>query len=307
VSARPGATDGPILSLRAYAKINLTLEVLGRRDDGYHEIVSVTQLISLADDLTLAPGADFTIEMTPPLVTSEENLVRRAAEAFTHHRDRLLTGRLSIAKRIPLAAGLGGGSSDAAAALRLFGKRWGHRASSDDLGQIAAAIGSDVPLFLGHGTSLIRGRGEVVERLPSPPTFWIALFVPGGAPPDKTRSLYRALSPDDFTDGSAPAGLHGALTGLQPMTDAPLVNAFDRAADRVYAGYAELRARLTSAIARPVRMTGAGPTLFAIFEDRAGAAGAVEQAAAIGVTALVARSIARRPEIHAAEPPVTRS
>jgi 4-diphosphocytidyl-2-C-methyl-D-erythritol kinase len=307
VSARPGTPDGPILSLRAYAKINLTLEVLGRRDDGYHEIVSVTQLISLADDLTLAPAADFTIEMTPPLVSAEENLVRRAAEAFTRDRNRPLTGRLSIAKRIPLAAGLGGGSSDAAAALRLFGKRWGHHASHSDLRQIAAAIGSDVPLFFGHGTSLIRGRGDVVERLPSPPTFWLALFVPSGSPPDKTRALYRALSPEDFTDGAAPAGLQRALSGLQPMTDAPLVNAFDRAAGRVYAGYADLRARLSSAISRPVRMTGAGPTLFAIFEDRAGAAGAVEQAAAIGVTALVAQSIARRPEVRAAVPQVARS
>src|SRR4051812_23843680 len=112
------------LRLPAYAKVNLGLEIVGRRADGFHEIVSVTQTISLADTIEVTASEALSIEMTPPLVDDDDNLVRRAAEALAAYTYRSPGGRLHLTKRIPLAAGLGGGSSDAASTLRLLDRLW---------------------------------------------------------------------------------------------------------------------------------------------------------------------------------------
>jgi 4-diphosphocytidyl-2-C-methyl-D-erythritol kinase len=180
------------LRLPAYAKINLGLEILGRRDDGFHEIVSVTQTISLADTLVVTASDALSVEMTPPLVEDDDNLVRRAADLLAAHTNHLPSGRLHLAKRIPLAAGLGGGSSDAASAIRLLDRLWGTGLGAHGLGPVAAQLGSDVSLFLAGGTSLMRGRGEQVEQLPPVKPFWLVLVCPPVSPPDKTRALYRS-------------------------------------------------------------------------------------------------------------------
>lgn len=269
---------GPILRLRAYAKVNLSLEIVGRRADGFHEIVSVTQLVSLADRVEVAPGDALAIEMQPPLVDEGDNLARRAALALAAETGQRPRGSVTISKRIPLAAGLGGGSSDAAATLRLLDRLWGTRLGLRRLTEIAATLGSDVPLFLGDGLSLIHGRGEIVESLEPVPTFGVLLIYPGGAPPDKTRALYGALTPADFGDGSASRALREWLRDGRPICEAPLVNGFDAAADRVYPGFAELRTELVTALGRPVHLSGAGPTLFALFQrpgDAAVAAGRI--------------------------------
>jgi 4-diphosphocytidyl-2-C-methyl-D-erythritol kinase len=286
------------LSLPAYAKVNLTLEILGRRPDGFHEIASVTQLISLADRVEVSPGDLSSIEMLPPLVDAAENLVGRAADALAAATGRTIRGSLRIQKVIPLAAGLGGGSSDAAATLRLLDRLWGTRLGPRRLRRIAATLGSDVPLFLGGGTSLIRGRGEIVKALTPAPTFWIVLVCPGTAPPEKTRALYGALSPDDYGSGSTTLALVDQLSDGRPVVGATLVNGFDAAAGRVYPGFAELRRRISEEIGRPVHLTGAGPTLFVTFSDAAEARQAARRISKLGLSTFVARSISRRPPIR---------
>jgi 4-diphosphocytidyl-2-C-methyl-D-erythritol kinase len=294
------------LRLSAYAKVNLGLEILGRRPDGFHEIVSVTQTISLGDTVEATPGGPFTVVMEPPLVDEGENLARRAALALAEATGRAPSGRLVVHKRIPLAAGLGGGSSDAAATLRLLDRLWGTRLAHERLAEIAAALGSDVPLFLGGATSLIRGRGEIVEALPGPPRLWLVLVHPGEAPPDKTRALYRSLRPDDLTDGSATLALAERLRARDGMLGATLVNGFDGAADRVYPGLPALRRRLAELMQTPVHLTGAGPTLFGLFERPEPARRAARALRGAGLTTIVAHTVAGPAPIRAPKSPFDR-
>ena len=288
----PDRSSRRVLRARAYAKVNLALEVLGRRDDGFHEIVSITQTISLHDDVECCPSDTLRVETEPPVVDPEENLVRNAAEILARKIGRLPHAQLRIAKRIPLAAGLGGGSSDAAAALRLLNRLWKGRLSRPELLRLAADLGSDVPLFVGGGAALTRGRGELVDPLPPLPRFWLALAIPAlSCPPNKTRALYAALRPQDWTDGKWTAALADRLRlGSSPVGERP-PNAFDRAADAVYPGFAELRDRLAVAAGTPVQLTGAGPALFALFRTRGEAAAAARRIERLGITCHVAHNV----------------
>ncbi len=290
-----------ILRLEAPAKINLGLEILGRRADGFHEIVSVTQPISLADTVEARPADTLTVEMTPPLVEDGENLVRRAAEALAAHLGRPAHAHLKITKRVPLAAGLGGGSSDAAAALRLLDRLWGARLTTRQLQRIAAELGSDVPLFLTGGAALISGRGETVEQQPALRPFWLALVSPELSPPDKTRALYCALSPQEWSDGARTRLLAANASAGVKIDDADLVNSFDGPAARVYPGFVELRARVQRLARRPVHLTGAGPSLFALFPTEDAARAAAARISTTGLPTYVARSLMRRPSVRASD------
>lgn len=287
------------LRLSAYAKVNLGLEILGRRPDGYHEIISVTQMISLADTVEMQPGGPFEIDMRPALVDDGENLAGRAGHALALAAGLAPTGHLTVRKRIPLAAGLGGGSSNAAATLRLLDRAWRTDLGDARLSEIGRTLGSDVPLFIGGAANLISGRGEIVEPLPCPPTFWVVLVTPDGSPPDKTRALYRALAHDDLSDGIRTLALADSLRAGQHVHDELLVNGFDRAADRVYADFPSLRARLTDLLQHPVHLTGAGPTLFAIYARSDEARAAAREAQRRRVPVRVASAIVGRPRIRA--------
>jgi len=283
---------------RAYAKVNLSLEVLGRREDGYHEIVSIVQTISLHDLVECRPAQGIDVQTSPPLVDPAENLVTRAAELLAAVADRSVGADVLIRKRIPLAAGLGGGSSDAATALRLLDRLWATDLPPDALARLAGRLGSDVPLFLIGGTVLIRGRGERVESLVAPAPFWLALACPPAPQADKTRALYSALEPADWTDGRRTLQLADRLAAGASPVDVPLPNAFDPAADDAYPGFRDLRRRLAVAVGRPLHLTGAGPSLFALFETRSAATAAVRQMAQLGVPCHLARRVRQLPIIR---------
>ena len=277
--------------LRAYAKVNLSLEVLGRRVDGYHEVVSVAQTISLHDVVECRAASGIVVRADPPVVAAEANLVTRAAELLAERAERPIGAELVVRKRIPLAAGLGGGSSDAAATLRLLNGRWDLRLDDAELRRLAGALGSDVPLFLVGGTVAVAGRGEQVRRLASPTRFWLALACPRWAVVDKTRALYAALRPEDWTDGRRTNAFAGRLRSDRSIVGETLPNAFDRAADESYPGFAELRRRLSAAAGVPMRLTGAGPTLYALFATRHEAASAADRMAEVGLPCSVASSV----------------
>lgn len=170
--------------VRAFAKINLTLRVLGVKADGYHELRTTFQSIALDDTLTLtaAPGA-FRIECDDPACpTDRSNLVWRAAERMWRAASRRGAPRdlvVRVEKRIPMQAGLGGGSSDAAATLRALAALWRVRISRDRMRSIASALGADVPFFLEGGTALGVGRGNVLSPLVDAPASWVVLVIPG--------------------------------------------------------------------------------------------------------------------------------
>lgn len=281
------------LSAPAYAKVNLGLEVLGRRADGYHEIVSVVQTISLHDIVECSPARGLTVTTEPPVVDPKDNIVTRAAELLAREAGRPATAALLVRKRIPLAAGLGGGSSDAAAALRLLDQLWAAGLGERDLLRLADQIGADVALFLLGGAVFVRGRGERVEPIPPPPTFWLALACPPCPLPDKTRALYAELRQTDWTDGHRTQNLAERLgRGDLPLAES-FPNAFDRAAQVAYPGFADLRRRLAAAAGTPLQLTGAGPSLFARFAARDEADAAVRRMARLGVPCHVAQSVGR--------------
>lgn len=169
--------------VRAHAKINLGLTILKKRSDGYHEIESVMQQVSLSDTLLLEPTPDRSRSFycSDSALSGNENLVCRAAELLEKRLGKSPAGvKMTLLKNIPVEAGLAGGSSDAAAALLGLNRYWQLKLNRSELQDLGASLGSDVPFCLQGGTSIARGRGEVIENLPPIPFFWVILALPVG-------------------------------------------------------------------------------------------------------------------------------
>ncbi len=218
----------------APAKINWTIEVLRIRPDGYHEIRTVLQTIDLCDVVTLTDADDITLSVAgeagmlrdEPVDT---NLAYRAAVAFGHRTGARRGVRIVLEKHVPVAAGLGGGSSDAAAVLRGLNRLWDAGQPLDNLVEIAGEIGSDPPFFVVCGTAMATGRGDRVEALRDAIAPSIVLATP--APEqrgDKTASMYGALTPDDYSDGYVSIGVREIVEASRPVVDADLANVFER-------------------------------------------------------------------------------
>ena len=259
------------MRLYAPAKVNWTLEVLGRPDNyrGYHEVRTVIQAIDLCDTLEFEPGEGVRLEVEGPHEVSGDDLVLRAAALLDGGGGR--GARIWLGKRIPVAAGLGGGSSDAAAALRGLDELWGLGHDEADLMELASQIGSDVPFFLHGGTALVEGRGERVTPLPDARPRWLVVLAPAIQIADKTKRMYVALRPEHFSDGSRTAALVERVRNGEGVREEDLFNAFERAAFEVFEGLEAYREALLAAGARRVHLGGAGPALFALAEDEAGA------------------------------------
>jgi 4-diphosphocytidyl-2-C-methyl-D-erythritol kinase len=169
------------LTVRAFAKINLALYVLGRRPDGFHEIATVLQAVDLADSLSFAPGGDgltfTTTDSTLP--TDEQNLVVRAARLLERETGRSLPVAIHLEKMVPVGAGLGGGSSDAAATLWALDRLFELGYDTGRLRQLGATLGSDVPFFLSSGQALATGRGERLKELDLPIEYGVTIAYPG--------------------------------------------------------------------------------------------------------------------------------
>ncbi|MCH8190980.1 MAG: 4-(cytidine 5'-diphospho)-2-C-methyl-D-erythritol kinase [Chloroflexi bacterium] len=281
-----------MIQLKAHAKINLTLEVLGKRDDGYHDIVSVLQTIDLADELRFEPHPEIVVECDATTIQPEENLARKAALALREALQEERGAKITLTKRIPTAAGLGGGSSDAAATLVGLSRLWEQDLSPGDMGHVAQALGSDVSFFLFGGTALVEGRGEIVTPLPELSETWAVLATPPIELLDKTARLYGALAESDYTVGSATRGLVLALRGGRGLTPDQIFNAFESVAGGIFPGFAEYRDSLVDAGAPPVHLAGSGPTLFALTENAEEAAALRERWDVLGGAAQVVKTVA---------------
>jgi 4-diphosphocytidyl-2-C-methyl-D-erythritol kinase len=198
------AAAGVVARVRCPAKVNLHLEVLGRRSDGYHEVVTLLQSIGLFDDLEArsTPTGELGLEVVPAdaVPADGENLVLMAARALQQRFGVRAGARLKLTKRIPVGGGLGGGSADAAAALVLLDALWRLASDRKELAQIAAELGSDVPFFLVGGLGLGSGRGEQVTPLEDLPARGVVVVSAGG--PIATGEVYRRLGPRLTTTGA---------------------------------------------------------------------------------------------------------
>jgi 4-diphosphocytidyl-2-C-methyl-D-erythritol kinase len=254
------------MRLFAQAKINWTLEVLGRRRDGYHEVSTVLQTVSTGDLLEIEPAEELRLEVTGEHEASEDDLVLRAARALDDGKGRGATIRL--AKMVPVAAGLGGGSSDAAATLRGLNELWALGRRDEELADIAAGLGSDVPFFLTGGTALAESRGERVTSLPDAPPRWLVLVVPRLRLEEKTKRMYEALRPEHYGDGTRSRVLAERVKRGRGVREEHLHNAFDDVAYDVFEGLDAYREALLAAGAGGVHVAGAGPALFALAAGR---------------------------------------
>jgi len=258
------------IAVEAPAKLNLTLDVLGRRSDGYHEMKMVMQSASLADELTLEVGPGEGIELSTDvgfLPVDGRNLAAAAAlrlqEATGAEWGHL---RITLHKKVPVCAGMAGGSSDAAAVLRGLNELLGLGLSREELAAIGARVGSDVPYCVLGGTALAQGRGEQVTALPPLPRCWAVLAKPGF--PVSTPELFGMLDgkkvrchPD--TDGVMAALGAGDLPGVARR----LFNVFEEVLPpRRQKQVAELKQALISAGALGASMSGTGPTVFGLFD-----------------------------------------
>ena len=257
------------IEIVAPAKLNLGLEVLGRRDDGFHEIATIFAAIDLCDYLTLTPSDNLDLICDDDALTGDANLAFRALQILrdeTHHRGG---ARVALAKRIPAAAGLGGASSDAAAALLGGRGLWRSGLSDARLHELAAVLGSDVPFFLRGGCAIGRGRGECLESLPLPEEIWFVIVVPDVVIPRKTARLYAFLTEEDFSDGSHVAAQVSSLKAGRPLNLELLGNAFSRPLYALVPGLASLPDVMRDAGAAVVAISGAGPAHYAVVNDGA--------------------------------------
>ena len=250
------------LTVEAYAKLNLTLEVLSQRPDGYHEVATVLQTISPADRLSFRPAGQLRLECSEPSLENEDNLVLQAALLLKEETGTTRGAAIVLEKGIPIASGLGGGSSDAAATLWALTQLWELPLGEIQLCSLAARIGSDVPFFLVGGTALARGRGEQVTPLPPVAESWFLLVRPKLDIPQKTATLYGLLNKQHWTRGQATQQLVDALTAGKPLHEAYLSNVFDAVAPDAYPIISQWRRRLLEAVPSRPHLAGAGPSLY---------------------------------------------
>ena len=278
------------LSLRAPAKINLHLEVLGLRDDGFHELSMVMQTLDLADELTVEPAPAGQVSLRcsdPQLPVDGSNLIVKAAELLRRHCGRPeLSAQLSLSKCIPIGAGLAGGSSDGATALLLLNRYWELQLSAAELQALAAQLGSDVAFCLQGGTQLCFGRGERLEpiqRVAQPAVLLIknpkvSVSTPWAYGLCKERLGSAYLNSEVDFEGRRQAlrqsPLVGWLQGEQPQLP-PLRNDLQQVVasenDSVQKGLALLA---SAGDPLQVAMSGSGPSLFALYRDQPAAAAA---------------------------------
>ena len=264
----------------APAKVNLTLHVLGRRPDGYHELESLVAFADIGDRLTFAPGDALTLDVTGPTAQAAgadaDNLVLKAARALADRVDGLRLGRFNLEKLLPVAAGLGGGSSDAAAALRLLARV--NALSLDDarVREAAQTTGADVPVCLDPKARMMRGIGEILSDPFALPELPAVLVNPGVAVP--TRDVFTALAApaltppaqadDFFTINTDAAALVSILAARRNDLEIPAIRIQTVIADVLEALQASPHCLLA-------RMSGSGATCFALF----GSAGAAQEVA----------------------------
>jgi 4-diphosphocytidyl-2-C-methyl-D-erythritol kinase len=245
----------------APAKINLALVVGPLRDDGKHEVVTVYQRVDLADRIDLTPAAELRVDGFPG-----DTLVRGALEALAARAGVEPRWHATIEKRLPVAAGIGGGSSDAATALRLANETLGEPLSPETLHEVAAGVGADVPFFLAQGPQLGTGDGTTLSQLELPQDFWVLLVLPRGAEKPSTAAVYAAFDERAGAHGweERRDALLGALSSVQRARDLAALPLNDLARSPV-------SDELLALGAFRADVSGAGPAVYGLFHHKAAA------------------------------------
>ena len=275
------------ISLRSSAKINLTLDVLGLRADGYHELRSVVHTIGIFDTIRLRfGGSGLRFRCDDLALQSDDNLCVQAARLWAHSANRVLDCEISLEKTIPTGAGLGGGSGNAAAMLLALNKRFGDALSNEQLHELAAQLGADVPLFLRGGCALIEGIGERITPLRAL-SGWIALLQPPQklATPQVFRAwdaLHQSNATPDFaftTSENASGNLLAALRENAPLAQLATTLRNDLTSAAAFCGVdvAPHLQKLRACGALGAAMTGSGSAFYGLFASEHDAKNALQK------------------------------
>jgi 4-diphosphocytidyl-2-C-methyl-D-erythritol kinase len=259
-----------IIKLPAFAKINLGLRVLGRRADGYHQIRTVFQTISLHDELTFGPSQDGRLELTstdPSIPTDETNLILRAADALRERYGVSRGARVTLEKNIPAGGGLGGGSSDAAATLVALSRLWNLKTGVSELSELGSRLGADVPFFLTGGTALGTGTGTEIKPLEDAPKTHLVVVTPDVRV--STAEAYKALGAPALTKEDALVNLSVSRTEADfsdSLCDV-MSNDFEAVVARLHPEIGRARDALLGAGARRASLSGSGSSVYGFFES----------------------------------------
>lgn len=255
---------------KAPAKINLSLDVMHKRQDGFHEVEMVMTTVDLADriELNLVNHDSIKVESENRFVPNDErNLAYRAAKLMKNHYKVSSGVRIFIEKNIPVAAGLAGGSSDAAAVLRGLNRLWGLNVSLDELAELGAQVGSDVSFCVYGGTALAAGRGEKVTQLPAPPPCWVVLAKPSIGV--STQTVYQSLNLQEAIHPNT-KGMVAALNNYDyPSICKHVGNTLEGVTLKLHSEVGQIKEQMYQGGADAVLMSGSGPTVFALVENDA--------------------------------------
>lgn len=253
------------LLVKAPAKINLSLDVLHKREDGYHEVEMIMTTIDLADRLELTLLEQNTIKITSLnrfVPDDSRNLAYQAALLLKERFNVQKGVAITIEKVIPVAAGLAGGSSDAAAVLRGLNKLWGLDLSIDELAKIGSEIGSDVSFCVYGGTALATGRGEIITELPAAPTCWVILAKPFIGV--STADVYRRLNVANIKHPNTKEMIQAIETGNYNQVCNNVENVLEDVTFQLHPEVAQIKEQMKRFGADAVLMSGSGPTVFGL-------------------------------------------
>lgn len=268
-----------MLRVRALAKINWTLDVIGKREDGYHELDMLLQSVALHDRLIIAPAARISLEMRgwPWIRVDEKNLVLRAARALSEAAGGERGARMTLEKRIPVGAGMGGGSADAAAALVGLNALWKLGLSDAELERIGAALGADVPFCVRGGLQRARGIGERLHPLDAVRVCWLVVAQPCRGL--STKDVFGGLRVDRIDASSRPdndAAMSALQAGDLPALASAMGNALQPVATSLRPAIAECVERIGRTGALAVQMTGSGSAVFGVYASARAARAALD-------------------------------
>ena len=264
----------------AYAKINLSLDILGKREDGYHLVKMIMQTIDLSDDLTFetedrdCSAMEITLSAdASELSCGEDNLIVRAVRSMEKEFGIRKDLKITLKKRIPVAAGMAGGSTDAAAALRAVRDLFVPDVSDAELGRIGASLGADIPYCITGGTQLSEGIGEVLTPLPDAPQCGLVIVKPSvGVSTGEVYKRYDSLGPVRHPD--IDAQIEAIKRGDPRGMAAECVNVLEEVTGAMYPQIREIEKFFEGKVALVSKITGSGPTVFSIFSTQEEAAGA---------------------------------
>ena len=264
------------LSLPSFAKINWFLRILGKRADGYHELITVLQTVSLRDEFTFALRDDSQIVLTcddAQIPIDASNLIIKAAMALQDHLRCTLGAEINLTKRIPAKGGLGGASSNAALTLMALNGLWRGGLKIDELTRLASGLGSDVPFFLTGGRSVATGTGTTISPLPDAPTQHLIIITPNAGV--ATANAYASLNAASLTTSNSDSILSSSLAELisADSTQWPagqrLGNDFETVIFEIEPEIKRVKLALLEAGARGALLAGSGSSVFGVFDDRA--------------------------------------